>query len=497
MESSAPNSEKPLILVLSTKPRRREELLEDWAKAGPEGLRLVKSFDFDTFVAKDFKDARSALQIGLPSENSGPNRPHRYLLVGGELGYVLRKGEIEKLVENSMARSELIVMGLVDTDEERRKLDALGVRWIIRRGSPPSEHTGQFMASFEELKRVRAAVNRDLFAAERPVELVINSRLGLLERGVITVHAVKGGVGKTSTAANIAYGLSLGGKSVILLDLNGDSAHIDRLFHGWIYRGRNHYESREELFNQRGLSYLSAHVSHQNASQKISPDVIAASIVPLIDAKNQRLDILPGVFDQTQYFQAAMKNLLTKKEWLKELIEALTATRNGWDYVVIDTGTAHYTSFTPQAINNADLFILVVKANSKLDIEADSQNFKQMLYQDESNSASPIHLNANSMVVANMIMPPNVPLAPRLSDIAREFEFMEPKAVVPVALDPYSVLTAENEGMPVLAVKESLIPTIRTPMRADYQNLVNTISHVYGPDGQAANAKPNKRFGVF
>jgi hypothetical protein len=120
-----------------------------------------------------------------------------------------------------------------------------------------------------------------------------------------------------------------------------------------------------------------------------------------------------------------------------------------------------------------------------------------MLYQDESNAASPIHIRGKSMVVANMLMPPNIPLAPRIGDITKEFAFMGPEAVVSVALDPYSVLIAENEGMPVLAVKESLIPTIRTPMRQDYQALTNTISPVYGPEGGTIKGEPKKRFGII
>ena len=61
------------------------------------------------------------------------------------------------------------------------------------------------------------------------------------------------------------------------------------------------YQDREELFAAKGLSWMSRQIQHANAAQRVDPYVLEQASIPLINKPGQRLDLLPGVYDQSEY----------------------------------------------------------------------------------------------------------------------------------------------------------------------------------------------------
>ena len=328
------------------------------------------------------------------------------------------------------------------------------------------------------------------------VHVIDGSRAGLFPRmGIVAVHATKGGVGKTAIAANLAWGLSMSGENTILVDLNADSTHLDRLFSRLLYKGPEAYRDREELFKIKGLSYLAAHINHNKTRTKIDPIALQSAILPLTESPNH-LDLLPGVYDQSEYDDgpdSPMAALLTRREWINELFNGLMAPRTGWNYVVADTGINRYTPFARLSIIRADLLVIVVNASSQADIASEAQAMKSVL--DSASLGRYGVLRGKRVIVSNMLHRPDTDkYAPTLAQVKSAFAFFGAEAILPVAYDAQSCLIAEHEGLPVLALGERTLPLASSPMKRDLQALVNTVCYVYGDNGKSA---PIRRKNVF
>jgi cellulose biosynthesis protein BcsQ len=479
-------------LLLSSKPSRREELISE-LEATKYGQAVLKVISIDPAVARSFDDAKGALRGGT-SESSAM---HFFLIIGGEMASKMRKTEIEKLQAVALRQDKLIIMGLADNETERKALDELDIRWILRRGAPGAEILAQFQSAKDALSARMSEERRNAATATGEIHIHKHSGEGLFPRqAVIAVHATKGGVGKTSVAANLAYGLSLSGERTILIDLNADSAHIDRLYSTLLFRGRNAYQDREELFASKGLSWLSKQVQHQNAAQKIDPQALNDAVLTLIDERDQHLDLLPGVYDQSEYEggpKSPMLAMLSRQEWITEMLNSLVAPRTGWSYVVVDTGINHYTSFARTAIARAELLLIVVNASAPSEIDSEAQTMANMLASTSLGRYGV--LRGQRLIVANMMLPRGTQYAPTLDDVKKSFAFFEPVDVLPVAFDLNAKLVSEHEGLPILAVKESTLPLVRSPMRADMQTLVNTVIKVYGDDGKTLKKPGRHIFG--
>jgi cellulose biosynthesis protein BcsQ len=333
-------------------------------------------------------------------------------------------------------------------------------------------------------------------AKNAQVHIIDGSRAGFFPRmGIVAVHATKGGVGKTAIAANLAWGLSMSGENTILVDLNADSTHLDRLFAKLLYKGPDAYRDREELFRLKGLSSLAAHISHNKTRTKIDPVALQEAILPLTESPNH-LDLLPGVYDQSQYDDgpdSPMVALLTRREWINELFNGLMAPRTGWSYVVADTGINRYTPFTRLSIARADLLVVVVNASSQADIASEAQAMASML--NSANLGRYGTLRGKRLVVANMLARPDTDkYAPTLAQVKTAFAFFGAEAILPVAYDAQSSLIAEHAGLPVLALGERVLPFAESAMKRDLATLVNTVYHVYGDDGKTTPIKRQKVF---
>jgi len=132
---------------MSSKAGRLEDLTAEWAghKHGEAVLRVVR---FDPEVAQNRDEAAVALRNGVMSSE---NAAHYFLIIGGELAPKMRKPNLSALVERSLRGDLLIVMGLADNDAERKALDELGVRFVLRRGAPGEDVLKQFSSARDEL----------------------------------------------------------------------------------------------------------------------------------------------------------------------------------------------------------------------------------------------------------------------------------------------------------------------------------------------------------
>ncbi len=133
---------------------------------------------------------------------------------------------------------------------------------------------------------------------------------------IISFSNLKGGVGKTSIAANFAYTMSLLNKRVLLVDMDSQ-ANSSRYFANRYFTG----ESIKSLFDK------------MTRKEHIDADTIKQYIVP-IEFCNATLDLLPSELSLGRIVEFS-RSVFTMPH--KKLNDILKFIKDDYDFIVIDT----------------------------------------------------------------------------------------------------------------------------------------------------------------
>jgi chromosome partitioning protein len=133
---------------------------------------------------------------------------------------------------------------------------------------------------------------------------------------VISFSNLKGGVGKTSIAANFAYNMALLNKRVLLVDMDSQ-ANSSRYFANRYFTGN----SIKSLFDK------------MTRKEQMSADTIKEYIVP-IEFCNGTLDLLPSELSLGRIVEFS-RSVFTMPH--KKLNDILKLVKDDYDFIIIDT----------------------------------------------------------------------------------------------------------------------------------------------------------------
>ncbi|WP_456451993.1 ParA family protein, partial [Hydrogenimonas sp.] len=133
---------------------------------------------------------------------------------------------------------------------------------------------------------------------------------------VISFSNLKGGVGKTSIAANFAYDLALLNKRVLLVDMDSQ-ANTSRYFANRYFVG----ESIKNIFDK------------MTRKESVAKEDVRRYIVP-VEFENAELDLLPSELSLGRIVELS-RSVFTLPH--KKLADILKLVKDDYDFIVIDT----------------------------------------------------------------------------------------------------------------------------------------------------------------
>ncbi|MDQ0361603.1 ParA family protein [Breznakia pachnodae] len=157
---------------------------------------------------------------------------------------------------------------------------------------------------------------------------------------VINITNQKGGIGKGTIATNLAYGLSVIGKNILLIegDEQGDSSSIV-LKEGTIISEKEIDNIEEEIknssfFNALNKCLIPSQIKLDYGDVLCNPEKINDAI---ISTEYERIDVLPATIRSTEASVAQRLMADVTRSPIHRMKEALTYIPEGkYDYVIID-----------------------------------------------------------------------------------------------------------------------------------------------------------------
>lgn len=400
----------------------------------------------------------------------------------------LSKRTIDDLRTASNRGAAFYVVGVSDGAEQQAALNAAGVVEVARIESLAADFPFVMQRASQAAKAEVLRQNEATTATRPSAQYTViagQERTGVLPGGgVIMVHANKGGAGKSTVAASIAYGLALGGPAV-LVDMNPSGAHVHQAFAKWLGMPENGaFQTDDELLGNKGLTVLSNRIDHRTPGKTIDPAQLRTAMLDLVPHGTLRgrlnLSLIPGIRTQHDYqigvnpIDTPARQLLTQKAWAVDLLSLLRShVKSG--YVVLDTGDTEANAPYAVMFTRSDLIVWVVNCMTQRYMQDEFRHLNELI--DRWGNQLP----AKFLVVANLIAdgPSRIetPNAPTAAEAEKLFLSLRKGRTVlevaPARLDRRALALADDEGLPVLALMEKY-PTL--PLVGDLIGIVNRIN---------------------
>ncbi|MEA1919134.1 MAG: ParA family protein [Campylobacterota bacterium] len=203
----------------------------------------------------------------------------------------------------------------LSTDQTKELLDN-NIIPNIKKSSPSRDtyHVPQLLIDFAlETLGLEKAKEFKKFKSDKETIDAFKNRNGVK---VISFSNLKGGVGKTSIAANFAYNMALLNKRVLLVDMDSQ-ANSSRYFANRYFTG----SSIKNLFDK------------MSRKEEINADTIKTFITP-ISFENRTLDLLPSELSLGRIVEFS-RSVFTMPH--KKLNDILKPIKDDYDFIVIDT----------------------------------------------------------------------------------------------------------------------------------------------------------------
>ena len=151
---------------------------------------------------------------------------------------------------------------------------------------------------------------------------------------IITIANQKGGVGKTTTVINLAHGLTLHGKSALVIDLDP----------------QGHCARSLGVKSEGGANYLLSMGLGQSETQFVKQQIR--------NTNRKNLWLIPGDVS-TNHAQTTINSANYPVSWIRETLERFTG--NGLDYIILDTAPS-VGGIQERALWAADLLVIPTSA---------------------------------------------------------------------------------------------------------------------------------------
>jgi hypothetical protein len=485
------------ILVLAATPGRAQELTRALESTKP-GSAILAVFALDPMEQRTVEDARLALRSGYRLD-AATRFDYHAIAVYGDVP--LSKRAIDDLRAASNRGAAFYIVGVADGGEQQAALNGAGVVEVARLESLAADFPFVMQRASQAAKAEVLRQNEAATAARPTAQYTVISgqeRSGLLPGGgVIMVHANKGGAGKSTIAASIAYGLALGGPAV-LVDMNPSGAHVHQSFAKWLAMPENGaFQTDDELLGVHGLSVLSNRINHANVGNSIDPASLRTAMLDLVPHGTLKgrlnLSLIPGIRTQHEYqigvsrIDTPVRMLLTQGGWAQDLLSLLRAhVKSG--YVVLDTGDTEANAPAAVMFTRSDLIVWVVNCMTQRYMRDEFRHLAELVDRFAG------QLPAKFLVVANLIAdgPSRVetPNAPTAAEAEKLFGSLRKAGtsleVAPARLDRRALALADDEGLPVLAIAEKY-PNLQ--LVGDLIGIVNRINNSLHATAPAPKSK--------
>ena len=490
-------SDRKQVIVLSSRLDEAARLRRAFAADEKIGPRFFAAFEFVGEQAIDLPSAERIIAVGGAAIQA--------VFVHGRVALSWTKKDVESLFAASPWRAELWLVGIADDAAQLAHLrDKLGIRTSLIADSTATDYYNQMAAALKDAReRITQRTGGSKTSAAPQVIQNIVERINVNpdsgyfpSRAKIVVHATKGGAGKSLIASNIAYGLALSGKKVILMDLNPDGGHIHRWYAHYLKASGNIDKKASEIQHDRGLTHLLR--ARKQIGTALTAAQLASFMVEFEIEDGQKLTMLSGIRDQNDFANSAIADMASRDNWLNELI---TIVENIYDYVVIDTGTSRTTTFGRSAVAMGNLLFLIASAEDDYSSDSEVDEMKSLMNGDDGrNKVTNIETATRILIVNKLQDPQRNPYARRLTDVVREFEFIGAKEIIPIYYDRdgVTISKAQRSGKPVIAMAAESVDQASLPLVMAIKQIVNVVRGVYGSaDGDVIRPGGKKSSGGF
>jgi hypothetical protein len=504
-ESGAP-AKHAGIIVCSSEPMEAETL-ERTLRSDPAVWGALQNRAVPIDVVPVTADPVSLIDTLMRGYNGFPH-PILFLQGAGVAGW--KRKDLEEVFNRGPRRHAIVVVGLASRSEEIVRLrDEIGITDIVESVSPPGMIL-QAMSNANATAQARSA-SKAPAAAKSQAATVFEIRhdapeTGLLPHGgLISVHSVKGGTGKSTIASNIAWAMGQSVRPTALIDMNIDGGLMQEFFGR--YLKEMGYKEPEEVFEGGQYGILPLLREYARSGKNLTATETLNNFIQMRLEKGKILSYLPGLpTGQHVARSGGVIAELTDREsqWFVKLMQVL---QRQYHWVVADTGTNQANSVFSNVLRETRLLVWVLNGESEHSLKGDLIGMASALSIDaDGRTTARIAPDMRIVVVVNRLAQPGGtdPFAPRFEQVKPEIEKLlkgrDPRLIKTLWIHDCgrAFNHARRTGKPLIGMADGGETLTDEEKRAvvEMKNVVNAIAEIYRSDGvQAAPSTIKKLFG--